>query len=152
MKYIIIALLISLSFGCSRAQKEESAPEITAQDIAHALHMGKWTIQIPKDCPPDSRLGLKAVFKNDSTFLRVLPTEPGKNITLIIWRDQDSEQFNYHAICNDSALFGTLGLQMKTGSFYGWMNSLKICAIGDQILQGHTGEEGFHIELCLTEK
>jgi hypothetical protein len=144
--YYLLALLISLTFGCKR-----SAPEITAQDIAHALQMHKWTIKPPADCSPPSRVGLKALFKNESKVIATLPTEPSQNTTLFIWKNQDSEQYYIHAICNGSSTFGKLGIQVKPGSACSGWND-ETCSVGDKILEFDNGEENFHIEICLIEK
>ncbi|MDF7809698.1 hypothetical protein P4E94_19825 [Pontiellaceae bacterium B12219] len=103
MKPIILTLIALITFGCTK----ENQFEINTQDIASALHMHKYLVQMPANCADNEQLALKVVFDGTEKIISSCSATPGEITELLLWHD-DSETY-HHWSDESGSSFGKLG-------------------------------------------
>jgi len=153
MKYLILTLLILLTFGCKPDNRSDDH-SITAKEIASALQMQKWVIKMPEDAPASQRLALQLSVNNaNEHHLLRLASHPGKNTTLLIWKNDEPDLFNYQSWSENGGMSGTIkdAAFIDTSTSLG-LNSDKICSVGDTILEGlNMSNETYRVKIYLIE-
>lgn len=136
MKTIILPLLTLVALGCSPATENRSAPEITVQDIAKAMHLQKWTIKVPDTLQEDCKMVLKLTYGEKSRVFANISSTPGETATVMVWQNGDGTTF-FRTDNRDSGEYGTLKADgFDPGSFSTGKNSDHICDAEETLMSG----------------
>jgi hypothetical protein len=85
MRHYILALCSALILGCSGQNTDP-----TAKDIAKALGMHTWKVQIPHSIPDSKTLALKSNFNGKEKVIAKLENKAGAIVTIIMWNRTDT--------------------------------------------------------------
>ena len=136
--YILLSLSLGLLIGCNR-KETSSIYEITENDIANALQMRKWNIQVPDELPAGKRLALKLSHRDQEREIANIGSEKGKVTKIIMWSTGAPDQIQlYTEWPNGSGSYGIV--HDKVFSLpRGWNDRDRMYGIGDTLL-GDSGD------------
>lgn len=154
MKYITLCLLMSVALGCSPLKEEASTLELTVEDIAKALQLQKWSVQIPDNLKEDHKVVLKLTYGEKSRVVANISSTPGEIATVMIWQDGDGTTYLRTDNCT-SGEFGKLRAPgFNPGSFSNGKNSDHICDIEETLMDGffEGSDERYRLYASLEKK
>ena len=132
MKNIALLLIFLSVFGCKPATDETTQFEPTIEDMKFALQMQMWTIQKPSD---GSKMVLRLDYEGEDKFFSSVSGKPGEVVKLMIRSTADPEQVH---IVMKTPSGGSFGVKRHDIFNEGrsWVNTTKICGIGDTLISG----------------
>ncbi len=159
MRQVALSMLLGMValviVGCDRQ------PELSASELAHALGITAWSVQLPSDLPEDAdvRLVLKHADGTETGGGGFIGPEPGQVMRVFLWNDRHEERYRYALILQSG---GSMRGAMKN-PFEGDSRLIKfqqrIARPGDFLMKGaedeqisndnalHEGEYGWTIQI-----
>ena len=148
MKTIALLLIIISIFGCKPASDETTQFEPTIEDIKFALQMQMWTIQKPSN---GSKMVLRLDYEGEDKFFSSISGKPGEIVKFMIRSTDDPEQVHFLMKTPSGGSFG-----LKQHDIFNearsWVNTTKICGMGDALISGMTVDGKPIFRLYLGEK